>query len=167
MNHNTQRVRHRSLRISSKGKTSGTTSQFTLRMGSVPFPHANNIALQSISIPQMVPNIYSGNNCFILYHKEYMEFVSGVNDNIIIKIVDTGQLYAYNVGNLSITPATIAADLAAIEAGINGLIFPSQIDLGYASAGPTAESYIVVSLVRRVQCFGPSQLEKIENKKCR
>ena len=128
MNHKS-RVRHRQLRISSKDKSNGTTSRFAISMGTVAFPDAETVGLQSITIPNMVPNIYNGNNCFIYYLSETIKTTAGINDLIKIKDIDVNIIYDISVGTIAGTPATYNADLTTIETAINAVLPNTTISL--------------------------------------
>lgn len=123
------RTRHKQLKISSRDAAKGMSSQFTIDLGTAAYPNAEAISLLSADIPNFVNNVNSINNTFVIYKKDYIEFVSGTNDLIIVEDTETGIQYNYNIGNLSIIPATFDASLTAITAGINGLLPSSVIDI--------------------------------------
>lgn len=133
------RVRHRQLRVSSKDKTSGSTSRFDIAMGSVAFPDAESISLQSISIPNMIPNIYNGNNCFVYYLSNTIQTTAGLNDEIKIKDVLTNIIYSVSVGTIAGTPATYLTDLNTIVNAINAVLPNSTITLSLDPSPPAGQ----------------------------
>lgn len=133
------RVRHRSLRVSTKDKTSGTTSRATYKLGTVAFPNAHSISLESLAIPQMIPNVYSGNCDFIYYLSQTFNTTAGVNDQIDVQDLVTGIIYNVPVGTITGSPATFVADINTIVGAVNGAL-PSTIIALTEDPSPPANS---------------------------
>ena len=136
------RVRHRSAKISSKDRTSGTSSRFQVDLGKTTFPNARALSLNALCIPQMIPNVYTGKNTFVMYNKEAYQFTAGVNDRITVQ--QDGNVYNYDIGTLAVTPATIVVDFISITGGINALI-PGTIDIRPDGAGAGVATKLEVS----------------------
>jgi hypothetical protein len=134
------RIRHRTLRVSTKDKTSGTTSRASFRLGSVAFPDATSLSLKNISIPHMISNVYNGNCEFVFYLRNTIQTVSGINDQIIIRDTVTNTNYTVNVGTINGTPASYNVDLGSITLAINAVLPSSVIDLSPEPLPPPTES---------------------------
>jgi hypothetical protein len=108
-------------------------------MGTVTFPDAESVSLQSITIPNMVPNIYNGNDCFIYFLSQTINTTAGVNDNLKVKDIKTGIIYNVDVGTILGTPATFASDLVIIQNAINLQLPNSVIVLSVEPAPPAGQ----------------------------